>query len=155
MVAQTDRGGLAKAGIDGVGGAGAGQCPHVGHHASLLAEHRHLHDVEDVVVLAQPVETHGEILGRLVVDLELDDRQVAVHRDGGRAAGGLGDVLVEDQRAEAVAETGQRARAEAYAGAAERAGALGSRGGRRADEVTEDSGAGGRDTLAGGRRRRS
>ena len=63
MVAQADGGGLAEAGGHRIVRAGTGQRPHVGHHAPLLAEHRHLHDVEHVVVRAQTVEPHGEVFG--------------------------------------------------------------------------------------------
>ena len=138
MVAQTDRRGLAETGGDGVVGAFARERPHVGHHATLLAEDRHLNHVEDIAVLAQAVQSHREILGGLVVHLELDHGEIAVRRGRGRLASRLLVGLVEDQRAKAVAEAGQAARAETDAGAAEHAGAR--RRGERcvSDEVAQD-----------------
>ena len=91
-------------------------------------------------MLTQPLQTGGQILARLVVDLELDHRQPPVI--GGRV---LRRVL-EDQKAQAVTDALQLSGAETDTGSDQRAG-LGRR--RRGfAEVPDDSRSGGRHPLA-------
>jgi hypothetical protein len=75
----------------------------------------------------------------LIVHLKADDGKLPVPRPGSSAG------RVEDQGAQAVADTRQTPRAEAQAGAAKRAA---SRGRIGTPEVPQDRGAGGRDALA-------
>ena len=84
------------------------QYPHLRAEAAAFPERRALNDVEDAFERPQIIEPEGQILGRLVVDLEFDDAHLVV-KDGGSR----GWRLVEQNDPETVADARQRPCAEA------------------------------------------